>query len=231
VLVGCGIGLGVWLGVVPGLALGFDRNAALLHSWYSQMVRPFVADGAVRAEYSNQSLPGLAHGFFTRVPLPDESDDDGKPQKRRDTLADLGSVWAKRIVFGCQALFVSAVFLLCRAPVGRHRQGLWVAAECAFVALGMLLFSERTWKHHATTLILPMAVLVAAWASRPAGRRERGFLAAVLVACVILILVPSVGGGTFQDDCLEYGTHTAVFLLLAVGVCVVMGWESIKRDR
>ena len=44
-----------------------------------------------------------------------------------------------------------------------------LAAEFSLVIIGMLLFSERTWKHHCVTLLLPFAVLAYYLASVPAG--------------------------------------------------------------
>jgi hypothetical protein len=231
VLLGCVAGLVLWLVVVPGLYLGFDRNAALLQSWYATMVKPFVQGGRVQSEVANQSLPGLAHGFFTAVPLPeDEADeDDGKPSKRRGTLADLGPPAAGWMVRGCQGAFVLAVVLLARCPVGVRRQGVWFAAECGFILLGMLLFSERTWKHHATTTAIPMAALVGCWVFGRGGWGVRAYLLGTLVAAVLLMTGPSALAAwdeDFQDVCLNAGTHAAAWVLLTVALGVVMRVRS-----
>ncbi len=226
VLAGCAVGLGLWLFVVPGAALGFGRNADLLQSWYGQMVRPFVEQGKVTSEHPNQSIPGVVFRLLTHSESDTVYDDDGKqiPSEYRN-IADIGPAGAKWVIRGCQLAFVLAVVILCRARVWETRQGLAVAAECGLVVLGMLLFSERTWKHHATTLVLPVAVLVGYWATRPLAVPARGFLLAVLGLTSLLVLVPSFVSGEFQDNCLTYGTHTAAFLLLTAGVCAVLGWE------
>lgn len=228
VLAGCAVGLGLWLFAVPAAVFGWERNTSLLASWYDQMVRPFLVEGKVTPEHANQSIPGLVHGFFTPTPLPWESEEDGKPPKRRDMLIDLGSDSAKWMVRGCQLAFVAAVFFLCRAPTA-SRQGVWRAAECALVAVGMLLFSERTWKHHATTLVLPMAALVGCWVLRAPGPRARAFLLGIFTAAAVLMNVPSLLPERAHDLCLVYGTHTAAFVLLAAGVCGVLWGE--RRDK
>ena len=46
----------------------------------------------------------------------------------------------------------------CRTPA-RTGLGWRLAAEFSLVVLGMLIFSERTWKHHCVVLILPFSVL------------------------------------------------------------------------
>lgn len=231
VLAGTLVGLGLWLFVVPGAALGFERNNTLLGSWYGMMVKPFVQSGRVQAEIANQSLPGLAHGFFTRVPLPEEenAEDDSKPSKRRGTLADLGPPAASWMVRGCQGLYVLAVVLLARQRLNVSRQGLWVAAECGFILLGMLLFSERTWKHHATTTALPVAALVGFWVFRPSAGRWRTVVATLLALATVLMTGPSLVPDKWQEECLEAGTHAAAFVLLTVALGVVM-WFSRRAS-
>jgi hypothetical protein len=226
VLAGCVVGLGVWLYAVPGAVLGFDRNQELLASWYGQMVRPFVEQGKVTSEHPNQSIPGVVFRLLTHSESDTVYDDDGKAiPSAYSNLADVGPDRAKWLIRGCQAAFALAVFMLCRAPVTHTRQGLWVAAECALVVLGMLLFSERTWKHHATTLILPMAVLGGCWAMRPMPTGRKAVVFGTLAAAVGLMTLPGLLPEEAQDLCLTYGTHTAAFLLLTAGVCAVMRWE------
>lgn len=226
-IVGVFAGLFVWLYAVPAAYLGFERNHTLLNSWFATMVEPFVKQGKVQAEIANQSLPGLAHGFFTSVPLPDEenAEDDGKPSKRRGTLVDLGPPTAGWTVRGCQALFVLALVLLARERIAVHRQGVWFAAECGFIVLGMLLFSERTWKHHATITALPMAAIVGCWVFRSLSGQMRVYLLGTLVVSALLMTGPSLlaaWGDEWQDVCLNCGTHTAAFVLLTAAVGVVM---------
>src|SRR5437762_12357552 len=50
------------------------------------------------------------------------------------------------------------------------------AAEFALIVLGMLLFSERTWKHHCVTLMLPFGVLCYYLAACDPTPRLRAFL-------------------------------------------------------
>jgi hypothetical protein len=228
VLAGCLVGLAVWLLLVPGVVLGFERNVTLLKSWYAGMVKPFVEEGKVTSEHANQSIPGLAFRLLTHEPSELVYDDDNKPVPNEyRNLIDIGPGGAKWVVRGWQAAFVLALVLLARAPIAVRRQGVWFAAECGFIVLGMLLFSERTWKHHATTTALPFAALVGCWAFRPTGRGLKVYLFATLAAAALLMNVPSLLdkdplGNDPQDDCLVYGTHTAAFVLLTAGLGVVM---------
>ncbi len=234
VLLGTLVGLALWLFVVPGAVLGFERNTALMKSWYGMMVKPFVEKGTVTTEHPNQSIPGLVFRLLTDSPSDIIYDDDGKavPVNPRN-LADIGPDAAKWVVRGCQGVFALALLLLAGAPIAYRRQGVWFAAECGLILLGMLLFSERTWKHHATTTALPMAALVGCWVFGGIGRGMRAYLLGTLVVATLLMSVPSLlpeepHGYDPQDDCLVYGTHTAAFVLLTVAIGVVM-WKEGRR--
>src|SRR5262249_51204619 len=65
---GCGVGVVLFLVLVPGLFLGMSRNVQLTVSWYKGMVKPFVVGGAVTTDHPNQSLPGLVYRWFSPRP-------------------------------------------------------------------------------------------------------------------------------------------------------------------
>src|SRR5690606_20253338 len=68
-----------------------------------------------------------------------------------------------------------------------------LAAEFSLILVGMLLFSERTWKHHCVTLVLPFAVLCYFLATVPATLRLRAYLAATLAGTTLLMASTSSG--------------------------------------
>ena len=219
------VGLSLWLVVVPGAAVGWQHNLALLSSWYGGMVRPFVADGQVTSERANQSLPGLAFRLLTAGPSnPDRDADDAPYVPEFHTIADLGPGGAGWVVRGFQAAFVLAVVALCRT---RERQGLAFAAECGLIVLGTLLFSERTWKHHGVTLVLPFAVLATCLASREILAGWRRWVVGTVGVIGALTLGPGLLGDAGQDLALIYGSYTAAFLLLAT----VMGANLVALRR
>jgi alpha-1,2-mannosyltransferase len=219
-------GLALWLAVVPGLALGWDTNRELLASWFETMVKPFVVDGKVTSEHANQSIPGLAFRLLTAEPSFLEYDEDERPvASDYHNLASFAPARVQLLVKGLMGLFALAVLALCRWPahrVGIPRAGPLLMAEFAIVLLGMLLFSERTWKHHATTLIVPFAVL--AWAAGAAelSPRMRTVVKAALVLIGLLLVVPSLLPEQAQDLTLVYGAATGAYVLTTLAIFAVL---------
>jgi hypothetical protein len=231
-LAGCGLGLALFLIVIPGVLLGMDRNLELLSSWNRQMIEPFVMDGVVTSEHNNQSLPGLAFRLATHSPAFSKFDYD----VYRYVPQEYCNLWSvdPRIVQwllkGCMACYAVMVIGTCRTPLAR-RAGWPLAAEFSLVVLGMLLFSERTWKHHCVTLILPLTVLIYYLA---AGRPRRGlriYLITTLAAVAVLMGSTSINGLAGWWDrgakmAQVYGAYVWVFLLLTIALVVLLRREA-----
>lgn len=216
------VGLVLWFVVVPSAVLGFEENNTLLKSWYDGMVRPFLVDGKITTERANQSIPGVTFRLLTDKPSELDYDEDGRPIPAEfHNIAAIGEANARWIVRGFQALFVFAVVFCCRTP-RIERQGLAFAGECGLIVLGMLLFSERTWKHHGVTLILPYAVLCLSLGNEVVSIFWRKVIAGILVLSVVLTLLPSSLGDSGQDFMLIYGSYMWTYLLLAIGMCIVV---------
>ena len=110
------------------------------------------------------------------------------------------------------------------------RQGWRFAAECGLMCLGMLLFSERTWKHHAVVLLLPLAVLTYAVAVVDLPRRLRNFTLGVLVASFVLMAGPGLLAGRAADLAMVYGTHSLAFALQAVALGLLLACRSEREE-
>lgn len=225
VVVGCAVGLVLWMAVVPALVFGFDRNTELLTDWYKLMVERPVIKGEVTTEHPNQAIPGFVYRLFTHSPsfivyVKTPQGDIPTPGEYHN-LVDIGRPAAWWVVKGFTAAFALAVVGLCRAP-NAERQGWRFAAECGLIVLGMLLLSERTWKHHAVTLLLPAAALAYS-VTLDLPILVRRFVVGVLIASGLLMAVPGLFGSRAADLALVYGTHTAAFLLLTAGVCLILG--------
>ncbi len=237
-LAGSCIGLVLFVVVVPGIALGMSRNITLFSSWYDCMVKPYVAAGEVTSEHLNQSLPGLLYRWFTVNP---STVVDGVPTEYR-TLAELDPFWIKVILRSCMAAFAVLIVFACRTPT-RSRAGWRMAAEFSLVLLGMLLFSERTWKHHCVTLVLPFAVITYCLATCSPGRVLQAYLIGSLAAATLLMTTTSSGISESWDYAARMahadGAYVWAYLILIAALVVLLrqplsttqGWTSDRGEK
>jgi alpha-1,2-mannosyltransferase len=222
-LAGCAAGLVCFLFLIPGSYLGNERNLTLLDSWVNQMITPYVVEGMVTSEHPNQSLPGLVFRLVTDNPS--YLDEKGNPL-RYDNLASIDPHVAGWLIKASMAVFAGLIVWSCRTPLGT-RYGWRLAAEFSLVVLGMLLFSERTWKHHCVTLVLPFSVITYYLSFSHASRAMRGFLIGTLV--VALLLIGSSGTTGLLESLDEmakraqvYGVYVWANLVLVAALVVML---------
>lgn len=222
-LAGCAAGLILFLFLVPGLILGPARNAHDLQSWAEQMVIPYVRDGVVTSKHNNQSLPGLIYRLTTDSPSFIAYSGEKYVPEQYDNLLSLSPETAGWIIKSCMALFAIGVVLTCRTAT-QLRDGWRLAAEFSLVLLGMLLFSERTWKQHCVTLTLPFAVLSYCLATCRPRPLVRGYLIATLVLVSLLMTTTSTGLLTVPaaKTAQVYGAYVWCYLLLAAALGVLL---------
>jgi alpha-1,2-mannosyltransferase len=243
VLGGVVLGLVLFLypGVVPSLRLGWEHNQRQLVSWYGVLVEPYLVDGKVTSEHDNQSLPGLLTRQLSRQPSFEVWDWEQSRMVplRFDNWLELSALHIKRLTQIGLVLFVLLVVMVCRSCTQpEQRAGPWLAAEFAIILLGMLLFSERTWKHHAVTLVLPLAVVVGQLAGGRLSLWRQRSLAILLGVVMVLITLPSLGSagsGARQglqlglgDLAMVYGAFTWAFVLLLVGQVLVLTARPVE---
>lgn len=213
VVAGMMLGLVLFLLVIPSVFLGWAENRELLFSWLERMVLPFVMGGQITSEHSNQSLPGLVQRLLTHSPSFSEFQNDAYVATAYHNVADLGG-YAKWIVKAAVSAFALGVLWTCRTPTVERRSPR-LAIEYAVVLLGMLLLSERTWKHHAVTLILPFAVLSYSLATQASAGRLRHAMAFTIVASALLMAATSTA--IMPDHWAKwaqvFGAYTGVFIL------------------
>ncbi len=225
VLAGCALGLVLFFAVMPGLVLGWQDNAEKLNSWYNQMAKPYIQQGKVfYSEHNNQSLPGLLVRLLSHSPSFSHYEHDILVPDGYHNVANLSHNQIGWLARGCMGLFALLIVFTCRTPTEDARQGWRLATEFALVFLGMLLFSERTWKHHCVTLLLPFAVLcyyLAACRPRP---RQRGYLIGTLAAVALLMTLTTTGPfGAHHGKLAEvYGAYTWSCLLLAAALATLL---------
>jgi hypothetical protein len=236
-LAGCAVGVALffWPGLVPACFLGWSENLKQVEGWTANMVKPFLVDGVVTSEHNNQSLPGLVYRLTTHSPSFVVYVDNLWTPDRWHNLLSLPPGAARLLVKGCMGLFVLLVLWTCRTPRPRAGQDRVtgrgnprLAAEYSIVLLGMLLFSERTWKHHCVTLLVPFAVLsyylAQTWCWEHKDRTMRNYLIVTLAVVVSLMTTTSISlfgkeGGKLAQ---VYGAYVAAFLVLLAALAVVL---------
>ena len=232
---GClaGVVLFLWPGVVPALVLGAGENQHQLRQWYRCMVYPYMAENKVWSEHNNQSLVGVIYRLTTHSPSASTYDADKRyvPTEYAN-LGDLDAAQAHWLVLGCELLFCGVVIWCCRTPT-MVRGGWRVSAEFAVVTLGMLLFSERTWKHHCVTLLLPFAVLCYYLATANLSRLLTAYLGGSLAVVAALMTLPSLGGlnETFARQSEVYGVYVVGYLILLAALAVILRQASRAERR
>jgi alpha-1,2-mannosyltransferase len=233
-LVACAAGLVLFLFFVPSLVLGWDQNTRDLRSWVNGMIVPYVEEGRVTSEHQNQSLPGVVYRLATHNPSFSKFDEHNQyVPLQYDNFVDLDARHAQWIIKGCMAVFVLLAMWTCHTPT-QSRNGWRLVAEYSVIVLGMLLFSERTWKHHAVTLVLPIAVVCYRLATGRFGWKTRGFLVACLAISAALIaststlsFKDSTSGFAHAWDVLGksaqvYGAFVWAYLVLLVSMFVLL---------
>lgn len=186
-LAATGAGLVLFFLVVPAVFLGFSRNLELTASWADTMIVPFTTRGEVTTGAKNQSVPGLVYRMATASPSVPGNEER---QAEYHNIASLSPSAAQWIVKALGVAFVALLVWTCRKPDRPHSRFL-LAAEGAVVVIGMLLFSERTWKHHAVTLLLPFGVLCYALTALKEESPHRRELAGILIVAAALMTLTS----------------------------------------
>ncbi len=222
VLSGTVLGMAAFLFVIPALVLGWQENLSQLVSWTRQMILPFLRDGVVYTEHPNQSLPGVAYRLLMESPsFTVYPDGQPMPVEYHNFLA-LEPQVVRWFLRGVHAAFLLGMIALCRVP---HpcRAGWPIVAEFAFILVGMLILSERTWKHHCVTLTWPFMLLVYAATALPLTRSLRRILAVGLVGALILqFSAGSMGGKRFGDLAQVYGVYLYSFLILLTLISLLL---------
>jgi alpha-1,2-mannosyltransferase len=225
-------GMVLYLVLLPGLYYGWQQNLENLGAWYDGMIQPFVVKNEVTSEHPNQSLPGLLERTLRHRPsstIWDEDKLEFEPTEYHN-FVDLPRPVVSGIVKGALLLFTLGTVLWMRRSKLDRSDWRW-SAEFAVIILGMLLFSERTWKHHAVTLLVPFAVLCHQVSGFRLTRAHRRISFAVLGSVAVLMLMTSSNSakegvhGSFGRLALVYGAYTWSFLILMAA----MFWISGKR--
>ena len=238
-LMGAALGLCLFVQVVPGAVLGPRTNIRCLRAWAANILSPYVEDGVVSKQEVNQSMVGV----LTRV-LTDAG--EAKEHGYGVQLSEAGlnlAAWSPRAVAGVtkglSVALVLALGFLCRTPTAR-RDDPRLLGEFALVVLTMLFVSERSWKHHYVTILLPVTYLVCIAASPSATRRVRwGLIGALGLAAGLMAttsselgwLIPGVRDGARVAKGYKVAQFYGMFLWSGVALYAATAWQVLAERR
>lgn len=215
-------GLFLFIVVVPSLIIGPRFNFVCLTTWWRRMLGPYVEQGVTSAQEINQSMVGV----LTRL-LTDQKTGTG----RYDVHLNLNLVsWPPAVVSmlvkGLSIGLVGLLAVLCRTRTLR-RDDYRLFGEFALVVLTMLFVSERSWKHHYVTLLLPYTYLCYRIGVAPLKRRARMVLGTVVVlSSVFMATTSSELGGLFaRHQGHKIAQGYGMFLWAGVLLYVVTAWR------
>jgi len=161
VCIGAGAGLILFVVVIPGAYLGFGQNIALLRDWFEMLVAPFVFEGYGSLNIDNQALFGVLMRLVRNVGLIELEAMPGEEALfagMDDMFRPVGAV--ARLLRPAISVGMVGVLAWLTRPRHMTRGDIRQTLELGLILLAMLLLSERTWKHHATTLPL---VYIGVW--------------------------------------------------------------------
>jgi hypothetical protein len=222
------LGLGLFLVIVPSLILGPEFNGQCLHMWWHRMLRPFVVDHEVGDHEINQSMAGVLSRFFT-----EQQTGEGRyvPLFAGMNFMSLNPDLVVSAIKALGLSMIGVLALLCRTdPKTRDDPRLF--GEFSLVVLTMLIVSERSWKHHYVTVLLPYTYLIFRLWAYPISRRLWNVLGTLVgLSALLMLSTSSEFGGLFADGtghklALFYGMFFWSGVVLYIGTVIVL-----RRER
>ena len=220
------LGLVLFLLVVPSVIIGPEFNWECLATWCQRMVKPFVLKDATSPQESNQSIFGVLTRLFTEM-MPGR----GRYQVHLDLNLVSWPPWLVNYLIKAVAIgFLGLLAFLCRTPA-MNRRDPRLLGEVALVVLTMLFVSERSWKHHYVTVLIPYCYLVAEFFSSHVGPRSRTFIVGAWAISFSLMAAASTDSvaGSPRDRGMRSPRVTARSCGLVVVLYATVAWRVWAR--
>lgn len=224
------VGLVLFLLVIPSAVLGPRFNWECLMEWRHNMISPYVEGEVIPSvQEVNQSLAGVATRILT------DANTEGRhgnshilQQHDHLNLVAWPPETVARLVKVAGLSLVGLLALLCRTRATRRDDPRWLG-EFALVVLTMLFVSERSWKHHFVTLLIPNTFLVYQLCVAPISRWARVVLGVGLAASALLMASTSseIGGVLLGDDGHEVALFYGMFFWSALVLYGLTAWRVL----
>jgi alpha-1,2-mannosyltransferase len=187
------VGLALFLVVMPSAILGPTFNWQCLTTWWQKMLSPYLEQGVASQQEINQSMVGVVMRLLTDAKTGTGRYDVHLDVNLASWSPEIVSYLVKALSIGCVGLLA----LVCRTRTNR-RDDARLFGEFALVVLTMLFVSERSWKHHYVTLLLPYTYLMYRVGVVPLATRTRvGLTALMVLSALFMATTSSELGGLF----------------------------------
>ncbi len=216
------LGMGTFLLIVPSIFLGPGFNGECLGMWWHRILSPYVSSDSAGIQEINQSMIGVVMRLLTKQ----TGDDRYAVQLQHLHLLSLSP---RAVVICLKAISVGSLGLLawlCRTKTSR-RDDPRLLGEFALIVLVMLFVSERSWKHHFVTLLLPFTYLTVRAFDMGLPKRSRiAIWSALLLAGLLMATTSSEFGGLFfHREGHKIAQFYGMFFFAGVVLFVATAWR------
>jgi alpha-1,2-mannosyltransferase len=220
------LGLGIFLIIVPGVVIGPRFNGECLGMWFDRMITPFVVKNASSSQEMNQSLLAVLMRLLTNL-IPGH----GRYDPHLDVNVVSLPAWVVAYLFKALAVaMLGLLAFLCRTKTTDRRDPR-LLGEISLIVLTMLFLSERSWKHHYVTVLLPYSFLVGEFFSNRLGPRSRALLVGSWALTFSLMAAASADLGQFfaEGQGHEIAQGYGSFLWAGVVLYAMVAWRVWSR--
>ncbi|WP_435006928.1 glycosyltransferase family 87 protein [Tundrisphaera lichenicola] len=221
------VGSGLFLLVIPSIFIGPAFNWLCLKTWCYRIIFPYMGNDAVGDQEINQSMVGVLSRMLT------ESTRQGRYAiKLRVNFVSWDPKLVVGMLKGLSIALIGLLALLCRTRIKR-RDDPRLLGEFALVVLTMLFVSERSWKHHFVTLLLPYTYLSYRVGVAGLSPRVRWTLGSALALSAVMIATTSseMGGLFARNQGHKIAQAYGMFLWAAVVIYAATAWRVWAEGR
>ncbi len=219
------LGMGLFLLVVPSLVLGIDFNWQCLTMWYHRILRPYVTSNVVGQLEINQSMVGVMMRLLTEGP-------DGRYGPQFDSnLVSWNPQEVARVIKIISVGLVGLLAWLCRTRTDR-RLDPRLLGEFSLVVLTMLFVSERSWKNHYVTLLLPYVYLVyRVCVAKRFSRLRLSLLGSLLLSAILMATTSEAFGGQVVEQGHKIALGYGLFFWSGVVLYIATAWRVFVERK